>query len=40
MYMGKCYCGKILFIGSFITEKGNEIEYEECEVCGIVDTSY
>jgi len=32
-----CDCGKKLRIGSFLTELGNEIEYEECEDCGVVN---
>lgn len=35
--MTKCECGKDLVIGSFLTKKGNEIEYEECEDCGVVE---
>lgn len=38
--MGRCICNKNLYIGSFITKYENLIEYEECEDCGIVDTSY
>lgn len=28
-------CGKQLYCGSFITNYGNEIEYQECEDCGV-----
>ena len=31
-----CECGKELTIGSFLTKLGNEIEYMECEDCGVV----
>ena len=33
--MSKCDCGKQMIIGSFNTKLGNEIEYEECEDCGV-----
>lgn len=35
--MGKCECGKDMIIGSCLTKSGNEIEYEECEDCGLME---
>lgn len=32
-----CECTKQLHCGSVLTKAGNEIEYMECEACGIVD---
>ena len=34
-----CECGKELYIGRVLTKLGNEIEYEECKDCGIVEMS-
>lgn len=31
-----CECNKKIIIGRFITKLGNEIEYEECEDCGLI----
>ena len=33
----KCDCGKQLKIGTLLTELGNDIEYMECEDCGLVE---
>jgi len=33
----KCDCGKELHIGALLTKLGNEIEYCECEDCGLVE---
>jgi len=32
-----CNCNKQLTIGSMLTKLGNEIEYMECEDCGLVE---
>ncbi len=32
-------CRKLMYVGSFITKYGTEIEYEECEVHGVEWTS-
>lgn len=32
-----CDCGKQLIIGVLLTKLGNDIEYTECESCGVVD---
>ncbi len=35
----RCNCGKQMDIGTFLTKLGNEIEYEECEDCGVIEVS-
>lgn len=36
-----CDCGNQnqLIIGTFVTQLGNEIEYMECEDCGVVEVN-
>lgn len=33
----KCECGKDLGMGALLTKLGNEIEYMECQDCGLVE---
>ena len=34
-----CDCKKELIIGAVLTKLGNEIEYCECEDCGLVEVN-
>lgn len=34
-----CDCGNELIMGSTLTQLGNELEYMECENCGVVDVN-